>query len=281
MSSQPTADIEVAAATQNNEALWDTLRNSHSQSRGIGWRARDLGVNRKTSREKFEEKFLSEYVGLKSYLAGLKACGMAPNEHKLKSKKDKKFRKRATQWEPLSLCYLSEVVWGVGKNFGQPELKKNETYSEKKALSEALEKNSKHPINNRQAAKDFYTAEHLFLAYYMQKKIESENHLEYEKRSRLNVAMTLAKRNWVQQTTINRRVWEANSREHDAQQPFIKDRMIKLLRGNPSKGFRQVACDINDWCSYVSIHRWMKSHDTYCQYVERILPLLSQQQKPL
>jgi hypothetical protein len=93
---QPTADIAVAAATKNNEPLWDTLRNSHSRNCGMGWRARDLGVNKKTSPEKFEEKFLSEYVSLKSYLAGLKSLGMTPNTHKLKSRKDNKFRKRAT-----------------------------------------------------------------------------------------------------------------------------------------------------------------------------------------
>jgi hypothetical protein len=54
-------------------------------------------------------------ICLKSYLAGLKACGMTPNRHKEKSKMENTFRKRVTKWEPLSLCYLSEVAWGVGK----------------------------------------------------------------------------------------------------------------------------------------------------------------------
>jgi hypothetical protein len=86
---------------------------------------KDLGVDKGTSKAKFDKKFLAKYLSLKSFLAGLKACGMTPNRHKEKSKTENTFRKRVTKWEPLSLCYLSEVAWGVGKNFGrQLELKK-------------------------------------------------------------------------------------------------------------------------------------------------------------
>jgi hypothetical protein len=124
----------------------------------------------------------------------------------------------------------------------------------------------------------WYTAERLFLNDYVQKKTQAENHLEYEKHSRFNKAMSIAKQKWKQEITINRRVWEAKSRQHDAEQPYIRDRIIGILRANPSKGFRQIACEINDWCSHSAINWWMTSHDTYCKYVERILPLLSQQQ---
>ncbi len=122
---EPTTDIAVEAEKENNVPLWVTLWKSHSRNRGMGWRARDLGVDKGTSKAKFDEKFLAKYLSLKSYLAGLKACGMTRNRHKEKSKTKNTFRKRVTQWEPLSLCYLSEVAWGVGKNFGQQlELKK-------------------------------------------------------------------------------------------------------------------------------------------------------------
>jgi hypothetical protein len=116
---EPTTDIAVEAEKENNVLLWVTLRKLYSRNHGMGWRARDLGVNKGTSKAKFDEKFLAEYLSLESYLAGLKACGMTPNRHKEKAKTEKTFRKRVTQWEPLSLCYLSEVAWGVGKNFGR------------------------------------------------------------------------------------------------------------------------------------------------------------------
>jgi hypothetical protein len=103
---EPTTDIAVEAEKENNVPLWVTLRKLHSRNGGMEWRARDLGVNKGTSKAKFDEKFLAEYFSLKSYLTGLKACGMTPNRHKEKSKTENTFRKRVTQWEPLSLCYL-------------------------------------------------------------------------------------------------------------------------------------------------------------------------------
>jgi hypothetical protein len=150
---------------------------------------------------KFDENFLAKYLSLKSYVAGLKACGMTSNRHKEKLKMEKTFRKKVTQWEPLSLCYLSEVAWGVGKNFGwQLELKDNASASEKNTLVKSL----RHPIDNQQAALIWYTANDLFLNDYVQKKTQAENHLEYEKHSRFNKAMSIAKQQWKRQTTVNR-----------------------------------------------------------------------------
>jgi hypothetical protein len=269
---EPTTDIAVEAEKENNVPLWVTLQKSN---RGMGLRARDLGADKGTSKAKFDEKFLAEYISRKCYLAGLKACGMTPNRHKEKLKAENTFRKRVTKWELLSLCYLSEVAWGVGKNFGwQLEFKKNAGVSGKKTLV----KSSRHPIDNQQAALIWYTAERLFLNDYVQKKTQAENHLEYEKHSRFNKAMSVAKQQWKLQTTVNRRVWEAKARQHDAEQPYLWERIIGILRANPSKGFRQIACEINDWSLHSAINRWMTSHDTYCKYVERILPLLSLQQ---
>jgi hypothetical protein len=88
---------------------------------------------------------------------------------------------------------------------------------------------SKHPIDNQQAALIWYTAKRLFLNDCVQKKTQAENHLEYEKHSRFNEAMSIAKQKWKQETTINRRVWEAKSRQHDAEQPYIRDRIIGIL----------------------------------------------------
>jgi hypothetical protein len=142
---------------------------------------------------------------------------MTRNRHKEKLKTENTFRKRVTQREPISLCYLSEVAWGVGKNFGrQLELKKNASASEKNTSV----KSSRHPIDNQQAALIWYTAERLFLNDYVQKKTQAENHLEYEKHSRFNEAMSIAKQQWKRQTTVKRRVWEAKARQHDAEQPY-------------------------------------------------------------
>jgi hypothetical protein len=166
----------------------------------------------------------------------------------------------------------------VLKEAKQKNADAQQEFSNKRRCIKTFVKISKHPIDNQQTALIWYTAERLFLNDYVQKKIQAENYLEYEKHSRFNEAMSIAKQKWKQETTINRRVWEAKSRQHDAEQSYIRDRIIGILRANPSKGFRQIACEINDWCSHAAINRWMTSHDTYCKNVERNLPVLSQQQ---
>jgi hypothetical protein len=98
---EPTTDIAVEAEKENNVPLWVTLRKLQSRNRGMGWQARDLGVDKGTSKAKFDDKFLAKYVSIKSYLAGLKAYGMTPNRHKEKLKTENTFRKRVTQWEPF------------------------------------------------------------------------------------------------------------------------------------------------------------------------------------
>jgi hypothetical protein len=46
---EPTTDIAVEAVKENNVPLWVTLWKSHSRNRGMGWQARDLGVDKGTS----------------------------------------------------------------------------------------------------------------------------------------------------------------------------------------------------------------------------------------
>jgi hypothetical protein len=46
---EPTTDIAVEAEKENNVPLWVTLWKAHSRNRGMGWHARDLGVDKGTS----------------------------------------------------------------------------------------------------------------------------------------------------------------------------------------------------------------------------------------
>jgi hypothetical protein len=73
--------------------------------------------------------------------------------------------------------------------------------------------------------------------------------------------------------------WEALSRNKIAQQPTIKDSILESLRKNPSKSFDRVSADIGHWCSGRSIASWFKNQSQASFYVDRILPLLSTEQK--
>jgi hypothetical protein len=91
--------------------------------------------------------------------------------------------------------------------------------------------------------------------------------------------VTAAHNEWKNVSTSEKKVWEAKEREHDEQQPFIADDIVRILRKNPTKSFDHVAHDIGWWCNGSTIQKWLSSKEDYCTDVERILPLLTASQK--
>ena len=78
--------------------------------------------------------------------------------------------------------------------------------------------------------------------------------------------------------TGGRVIWEAKSREHMAQQLFIRDRILDLFRENLALSYEQCAESIGNWSCASTIQKWLSAQYKYNIYVERILPLLSKQQ---
>jgi hypothetical protein len=66
-------------------------------------------------------------------------------------------------------------------------------------------------------------------------------------------------------------------------QPHMANLIVENLRSNPTLSWEQVASSIDDWCSASTIQRWFTSYKDvrggFCTYTERLLPLLSDQQK--
>ena len=62
-------------------------------------------------------------------------------------------------------------------------------------------------------------------------------------------------------------------------QPLIKDAIIRCFQENPAKGFVAVEKGINHWCSQNTIYRWISNHNGYGTYTERVIPLITEEQK--
>lgn len=75
--------------------------------------------------------------------------------------------------------------------------------------------------------------------------------------------------------------WEAKSREKIALQPTIRGAIIAAMRRDPKISWESIEADdaVNYWCSADTIRRWVESREGYCLYAERIIPLLSEEQK--
>ena len=77
----------------------------------------------------------------------------------------------------------------------------------------------------------------------------------------------------------SKRLWELKRREHLARQPYIQSDIVAALSKNPQRSFRGLEQDVDFWCSYKTIERWLKSFDSFQFYKERMVPLLSAAQK--
>ena len=96
---------------------------------------------------------------------------------------------------------------------------------------------------------------------------------------RLSKYIHNATKRWNKLPLSTKAKWVAASREHDECQPFIKDAIIESLQRNPSKSYRQVSRDIGGWCSADTIYRWLCNYASFSYYNERIVPLLTSNQR--
>ena len=73
-------------------------------------------------------------------------------------------------------------------------------------------------------------------------------------------------------------MWEMKRRSHLAMQPYIRDVIVDALIRNPRESWRELEVDVNFWCSYSAIRRWIMSREGFRYYAERIIPLLTTHQ---
>ncbi|KAI2489145.1 hypothetical protein MHU86_25447 [Fragilaria crotonensis] len=107
-------------------------------------------------------------------------------------------------------------------------------------------KAAKSAINNREAAKAWYTPQLLFMQDQVTrgKKSQAET-LAYESTKAVRYTWTEeeAKAEWVLLSPAEKEVWNFHARNHDKRQPFIRDQIIKAIRKNPTQSFQKIAAD--------------------------------------
>ena len=81
------------------------------------------------------------------------------------------------------------------------------------------------------------------------------------------------------ESEVVKKHWEAQRREHVKIQPKIKGQLMDALRKNNSISYGGLAGSINQWCSAATIRRWVISREGYNLFTERVIPLLSKEQK--
>ena len=74
-------------------------------------------------------------------------------------------------------------------------------------------------------------------------------------------------------------LWICTSRAHILKQPHIADQIVTMLQQNPKRSWLGLEEDLGNWCSAVTIRKWLTSRESFKHYAERIFPNLLPHQK--
>ena len=295
--------------------LPELLEDAKSRRMGEGWRAKHLGVwnidRRKSRSTEHDALFTKDLHFLRGFLSGrdngktnTKHTPHGPDGKFLCSNTGKGWYSRNSKVttkmppvqnhpkysNPLSITYLCHA-WGVSRQYAHLMGKKYPNgvpvtpSPNRQPAAEKPKQQSSCVIECYRTAVVKFTPKEL----YIQKRVhdmkaeDSSFAFETSGRDKLIEYRRVAALTWDQLVTKldNPTVeyWKSMSRAHLALQPHMRDRIIESLRANPCKGFRQVECDINGWCSAATIARWLQEQSGYCCYMSKPLPLLSSNQK--
>ena len=81
------------------------------------------------------------------------------------------------------------------------------------------------------------------------------------------------------ETVIVKEQWEAQRRHMVARQQHIKTQLLDQMKKDNSLSYEGLANGIERWCSPGAIRRWVMSREGYAMYSERVIPLLSKEQR--
>ena len=272
--------------------LEDILIDGRSRNREKGWRAKDMGVGVKSSRQnrsvEHDNLMLVDINRLQGYLAG-KGTGKTNNIGAPQNSGGRFIQNRIKGPKPLSMAYLGDA-WGIGKMYASKLLKKATTRRAAATITKDATKTPCKPTSSTpksifecvQTSKKYHSPKMLYVRDFIRNKSLLDSVYSYDCQStneRTALYRRTAKRVWKRLSEARIQYWECMSRAKVASQLVMRDRVLHILRNNPTKSYEQVAKDINGWCGSSSIKRWMSSYAGYCLYTQRTLPLLSAIQK--
>jgi len=139
------------------------------------------------------------------------------------------------------------------------------------------EKEVKSVIDDKALAEKTFTAEYLY-ALNMCRHLAEEN-LDTIDRKEYQQRFIMARLEFEHLDSGTKELWEGKRRAHLLRQPAIKESIIDAIRKNPKISWSGIEAEIDFWCSASTIRKWVTSRKGYSLYAERIIPLLSPEQK--
>jgi hypothetical protein len=261
-----TPDRDADAAEHPTNSIKTRLQEGFSNGLAKGWRRLDFSKQTMT-RVEITEKMLPDCLWLRGYLEGHKR---SPEQYQTSGR----FKGKRTKFADAFSWKFLAYSWGVGDKRCRSVLASLNTGTKEKSFVPG------NVIDCAQTARFWYTAETMFVRCRVIEMKEEVENLAYEHVTSRNTEFReKAKVEWTELSDDERENWEAIAREHDEIQPYIKGLLIDAIIDDPNKSFERLSADIGYWCSASTIHRWLQQYPDYKNYVNRLLPSLSDDQK--
>ena len=288
---QEEMEIELLPGLTKMELLVRLLKKNRRRKKG--WHRHDLRLNPKldnggkvtrlTSEEKCQ--LLAEVELMRGYHAT-----NGGSSHKKKYTRSKKFAKVKKQ-NTATVVWLVKHAWGIGGGTGY--ISKLNKQVQKNALKNGVDPETAAVmmvsmlseeevdittvIDNDDLAKKRLTAEYLYALNKLRK--QASTNLEGIDRGTYHARVKAARNEYSTFNQKQTQTWEAYRREHLRKQPIIKEALLDALRNNNSISYTRLEAKIDHWCSAGTIRRWVQSREGFRLYMERVIPLLSAEQK--
>ncbi len=131
-------------------------------------------------------------------------------------------------------------------------------------------------INQEYAATIYYTPCYFFMKSQMRKWLISNPEATKPRKA--------ARRKWLRRKWDAEKAKDANfgagydkkARDHDKLQQGTKGELVEVMNRNARRSYASLEKALNNWCSWKTIERFLKSNNDFTSYSQNIRPLLSE-----
>ena len=273
------------------ERLLDEMMSGSRANRKKGWYREKLGlrspgtshINTRERQQLYTEVLLlDQYFGDKATAA---AKRMTKKKTYAKSKKIKSTKRKGL--DPTSKRYVVCHAWGLGNAFEAILKQSMEDKREKDGPDVMLlvhaegddddDKVIKTCIDDLEVATKFFTAKNMFIINELRRMAEDD--LRFVTATEYQNRRATASNEFDKLNGDTKEYWKMRRRGHLLQHDHIAGRIADSLHRNPKRSWLGIEHDINYWCSASTIRRFLTTRVGYRLYAERIIPLLSAEQK--
>jgi hypothetical protein len=131
-------------------------------------------------------------------------------------------------------------------------------------------------MNDKEYAATIFNARNFFVKSQMRKWLEKNQQASSQRKAQ--------RRKWLRATWDKEKekddnfgaAYDKKARDHAKRQEGTKDELVQIMNRNTRRSYVSLEKAMNNWCSWKTIERFLKSNDDFKTYSQNVRPLLSE-----